>query len=360
MAKFKTTADLRVRAQKIVDPKNVLGVLPFGSVIEANVIGDWAETSVKVGGADIVPSTTGPGHAYVASQYLESADAPTPPQPPPTVGGFKLGVNALSNVREAMVEAQHGCRHFLIMDSFAGASQLKQAYPDATVMVRRWLQSRPTVEQMIGALEGAGDKNLIYTGTNEADVMGQSGQGLVDRAKFDLAVAARIKQISGATYAAGTFSVGTPDITSPTDCQIIRELYAPAYNAGLIAFDMHLYSPDLAHIDKPNEWIWFERRWEALFTKCGFDPTIRSIYCSEAGVDEGNVGGFSAHHISNEAFKVWAQKYIAMQKAPLIVNGTSYPSPIRGAAFFQLGGNGDPRWAGYDVTPYLPEMRQLY
>lgn len=296
---------------------------------------------------------------FIASKAATPPAPVVPPTPTPSGAKFRLGVNALSNTREAMIEAQHGCRHFLIMDSFIGASQIKKAYPDASVMVRRYWTYRPNVDQAMAGLEGANDPGLIYTGTNEADVMGQGGQGLIDRARFDIAVAERVRA-KGGTYAAGTFSVGTPDFTNPKECDIIRALYAPAYNSGLIAFDMHLYSPNMAHVSKPQEHIWFERRWEFLFTQCGFNPRVRAIYCSETGVDEGNVGGFKAHGLSQEAFADWCAKYTALQNAPLVVNGVSYPSPILGGAIFQLGGNGDQRWAGYDITDYLPTLRKFY
>jgi len=152
--------------------------------------------------------------------------------------------------------------------------------------------------------------------------------------------------------------MGTPDFTNPETCQIIRELYAPAYNNGLIAFDMHLYSPDPHHIDKPNEWQWFERRWEFLFTRCGFDPNVRAIYCSECGLDQSGVGGFKAHATSQEKFSDWCDKYIRLQSAPMVIDGKSYPSPIIGGAIFQASDRG--RWEGYDITSYLPSLRQFY
>jgi hypothetical protein len=349
--KVTSTTTLRVRTGASITAP-IAGSFQPGDVVEGTLDSGWGKLALTAGGKSIN------GYGYAKADWLQPV-VTTPTNPTP-VSAFNLGLNVLGNVGAAMEEAARGCRHFLVMDSFVGASQLKQAYPDATVMVRRWLQSRPTVEQMIGGLEGAGNKNLIYTGTNEADVMGQGGPGLVERAKFDIAVAQRIRQISGATYAAGTFSVGTPDFTNPAECDIIRSLYAPAYNSGLIAFDMHLYSPNMAHVSKPQEHIWFERRWEFLFTKCGFDPRIRAIYCSECGVDEGNVGGFKAHGISQAEFTAWCNAYVALQTAPLVVDGKSYPSPILGGAIFQLGGNGDAKWDGYNVLGYLPSLRSFY
>lgn len=33
---------------------------------------------------------------------------------------------------------------------------------------------------------------------------------------------------------------------------------------------------------------------------------------------------------------------------------------LAGGAIFQLGGNQDPRWDGYDITDYLPALRESY
>jgi hypothetical protein len=276
---------------------------------------------------------------------------------------FYLGVNAMSNTSQAYEEARRGCRYFLIMNDFAGAGNLKRDFPNAVVMVRRYFPQSffLSAEQVMEGLEGAQHGSIVYTGFNEADQGGQDGEALRTRARIDISVARKIKERNpGATYAAGTFSMGTPDFTNPETCRIIREEYAPHYNSGLIAMDMHLYSPNPQHIDKPNEWQWFERRWEFLFTKCGFDPKRRAIYCSETGLDQGGIGGFPNHGATQAYFHEWCSKYIALQGAPLVINGKSYPSPIIGGAIFQLGGNGDPRWRGYEIASYLPTLREFY
>jgi hypothetical protein len=280
-----------------------------------------------------------------------------------TASSFVLGINALQSTALAADEAARGCQYILIMNDFGGAGDLKRAFPNAIVMARRWFYPGvfPSVDQVIAGLEGAQHGALVYIGINEGDQIGQRGGDLRQRARLDVAVAQRIKQLNpAATYAAGTFSMGTPEFNSAEDCQIIREEYAPHYNSGLLGFDMHLYSPNMQHIDQPGEHIWFERRWEFLFTRCGFDPRVRSIFCSECGLDEGGVGGFPAHGASQAYFRDWCAKYIALQSAPLMINGVAYPSPIRGGAIFQLGGNSDPRWEGYNIASYLPQLRPYY
>jgi hypothetical protein len=276
---------------------------------------------------------------------------------------FQLGINALQNWQPARAEAERGCSFFLLMNAFQEAGDLKRDFPNATVMARRYFLPGvfPSVDQVIAGLEGANHGPLMYIALNEGDQIGQAIDDIKRRAELDVAVARRIKQINpGAIYAAGTFSMGAPDFTSDEICRVIRENYAPSYNSGLLAFDMHLYSPNMAHIDTPASHIWFERRWEFLFSKCGFDPNVRAIYSSELGLDEGGVGGFKAHGASAQYFSDYCRKLIDVQNKPLSFNGKSYPSPMRGGAIFQLSGNGDTRWDGYDLTGYLPQLRPFY
>jgi hypothetical protein len=248
------------------------------------------------------------------------------------------------------------------MNNFTGAAQLKQAYPDAVVMVRRyWPQNfYLTAEQVINGLEGGSNPNLIYTIFNEADQGGQDGDALRQRASVELEVARILKQRYGSTVAVGSFSMGCPDFTSPETVRIFQEMYAPAYNSGLIAIDMHLYSPNPQHIDRMDEWRWFERRWEWLFTRCGFDPTIRAVYCGECGLDQGGVGGFKAHGFTGAEVVNYCNKLIALQNRQLVVGGKPYPSPIVGGALFCLGDNGSGRWNGYRVDEYLEDLGRVW
>ena len=361
-----TASLLNVRLRPSLEG-TIIGMLPRGTKVDVlSIENGWAAVPLQVSSTNLrfgPNEGDQPVNVFVSTTWLEFESEPPPDgssdvdRPAST---FRLGIHAMTNSEVAFEEARHGCKFFLCMDNFAGASQLKRAHPDAVVMVRRFFEhgAVPSVEQIINGLGGATDKDLVYIGLNEADQLGQDGEDLRRRAQIDLEVARRIKQGSGATYAAGTFSMGTPDFTNPETCQIIRELYAPAYNSGLIAFDMHLYSPDPHHIDKPNEWQWFERRWEFLFTRCGFDPNVRAIYCSECGLDQSGVGGFKAHATSQEKFRDWCDKYIRLQSEPMVIDGRVYPSPIIGGAIFQASDRG--RWEGYDITSYLPSLRQFY
>jgi hypothetical protein len=310
------TRFLRVRAAPSKTAP-ILGLLPQGTIVNVvRVVDGYAQVELRVGGANMrLQASPEPVAAYLQADYLTLstatqppivAPAPEPVQPPkepaapvtpaptpappkeapkpaPAVRSYLLGLNSLGNHNLARQEAERGCKYFLMMNGFQEAGNLKRDFPDAIVMARRFFEHgwMPSVEQIMNGLEGANHGPLIYTALNEADQAGQGGEDLRKRARLDIEVARRIKQVNPrAIFAAGTFSMGTPDFTSEDTCRIIREEYAPHYNSGLIGLDMHLYSPNPEHISKPAEHIWFERRWEFLFTKCGFDPNVRAIYCS--------------------------------------------------------------------------------
>lgn len=356
---------LRVRAAPSTDAATI-GIVRGGLTVEVlAVANDWATVPLQAGGAPVtVEGTDQPATGYMYAPMLDfGSEQPTPTTPTtPTTATttIKLGVHTMTNGR-GIAEADLGCKFVMCLNNFDVAGQIKQKHADAVVMVRRYFGNTvPSPTDALQALGGGTNPGFVYTGLNEADALGQDGANLRKRAVFDLELARMIQKISGATYAAGTFSVGTPDFTSQETCDIMREMYAPYYNNGLLKLDMHLYSPNMAHIDNEADTIWFERRWEFLFTRCGFDPTVKGIYCSETGVDEFGRGGFPGHGASDADFKHWCEKFIALQQKPLVVNGKSYPSPFVGAAIYQLGGNGDPRWDPYEIANYLLALRSFY
>lgn len=363
-------AGLRARKQPTIDAA-IVGAWPLGTELAVDhneTVGEdiWHALSVTAGGAALrdandlgAPAFLYSAHRYRGTDYTAPLE-PDPP-PPPAAAGFRTGVNAKTNFHLTRQAFQDGCRYAMIIDDFALAGDLARDYPGSTVMARRWFekgQNVTSVQQALDALEGASHPNVVYTLWNEGD----SGRSIAAQAKVEIDLARKIKQTSGARFAAGTHAMGNPDFTRPEVCAEIRDAYAAAYNAGEIGFDMHLYSPDMMHIWQDNGLIWYERRWEFLFTKCGFDPRVRAIYCGETGVDQGGVGGFPAHGASGADVARWVRRNAEVQQRPLIVNGVSYPSPIVGCALFQLGdrNTGPGGWAGYNVEYALPELRQIW
>ncbi|CAB4147558.1 hypothetical protein UFOVP505_36 [uncultured Caudovirales phage] len=370
MTKIYTTrgAGLRARKQPSTDAA-IVGVFPDASRlgVDHNVtVGEdvWHALPVAAGGVGLrdpgdigAPAYLFSAHRYRGTDYTDAEVV----EPQPAAAGFRTGVNAKTNFHLTRQAFADGCRYGMIIDDFGLAGDLSRDYPGATVMARRWFENGrnvTTVKQALDALEGATHPGVVYTLWNEGD----SGRSIAAQAKVEIDLALEIKRISGADFAAGTHAMGNPDFTKPSVCAEIRDAYAAAYNAGVIKFDMHLYSPNMMNIWQDADLIWYERRWEFLFTKCGFDPRVRAIYCGETGVDQGGVGGFPAHGASAADVARWVRRNAEVQQRPVVVNGVSYPSPIVGCALFQLGdrNTGPGGWAGFNVEYALPELRQIW
>jgi hypothetical protein len=367
-----TQSSLRVRTMPSLIQGKVLTTIPEGfkligrRIVNGSVVSgnsQWLEVDFET----LVGQTSyAKGLGYISMAFLrpEKQSPILPPENSRKI--YRIGYNAIAGDGHQMAvdEAARGCRYFVILNSNTLAYNIAKQYPDATVMVRKYTTaSHLSLKQMLDLLEVGPNSqllpNMVYIGYNEADTMAQDGPDLIERLKLDIETSAYIRS-KGGFYAAGSFSMGTPDFTKDEICKIIKEVAAPSYNRGEIGFDMHLYSPNPEHIRKPNEHQWFETRWKFLFEKCGFDPRVRNIFCSETGVDQGGVGGFPAHQYSEEQLKEWMRLNIAAQTEPITVNNKQYASPVRGQAIFAIGDNGDARWRGYNVTRYIPTIREFY
>ena len=287
--------------------------------------------------------------AWVPLTSLQFAEAPNPPPPPPPLPLIapRLGYNVL-NAGYAMRMADNGTRFFMLMD-MGVARAIKKKYPDATVMVRWYHGNRRIVPMdVIKALSPSLDDELVFTGLNECDwqCYGTPAQ-IRERAMFDVSLAKLLAERSPKSdYAAGTFSMGTPDFTSQDICDAMRTHYASHYNSGLFSYDYHSYTPSLTTgFDE-----WYARRWEFLFTKCGFDASSLSrIYCGETGLDDTHGHGFIGVGATQAQVNDWCIKWKALQSKPM-ANGL--PSPVVGGAVFCLGENGDKRWLPFKADGY--------
>jgi len=340
----------------------VVGQLAAGTVIESvasvdTTTGDvWhAMRLTSVGGADIVQPAESV-YYYAAHRFRGEAltelvsEAPAPVVIPPAPESFDrrmVGVHLISNRGAAPEAYEAGARSFVFLGNKLEAVQFKLGHPDATVIYRAWLgNSWPSPDDMVRALApNASDPPIMFVGLNENDQANCDPDAIRRRAAWDAEVARKVKAIQpNAEYLAGSFAHGTPDITSGEVCRAIREAYAPLYNDGLFGFDLHNYTKGWIREVSP---IWFERRWEMLFTKCGFDPTIRNIWSSETGVEAGAGGfawGMNAGRIPADAVAQWLGYNDGVQRAPLLIDGKLHVSPYRGAAIFTYLG---PGWEGY-------------
>jgi hypothetical protein len=350
-----------------------VGALPAGITVQnAELVdgatGRWAKLPLYAGDRPLLRAGTSDAlYGYIAAQYIVGA---LQPQPAPTAL-VKVGVSVIFQREAAMNAAQAGCRFFCIIANAELGSAIKDAYPDATVIVRPYVDvhgALPPIDYVLGKMNGASDPRLIYTGLNEAEQVGQDPNGIRLRSGFDVEMAKRVRA-NGGTYAAGSFSVGTPDITSQAVCDAMRQYYAPHFNAGEFWWDQHLYSPNPAHIYREDtqtpvwngvpqviaEHEWFETRWRFFYRRCGFDPNSPSrIVSSETGLDQGGIGGFPAHNQTGTDVVNWCKRFLQISALPIMVDGVEYPSPFVGGAIFT---SGDPvNWAGYDMARYLPDL----
>ena len=276
--------------------------------------------------------------------------------------GYKLGVNCVDDydVRTgANYAAALGAPVIVVYVTKSAAVELKGRYPGTVVVYRPYLNDvGNNAGELINRLElRPGDPPMLYLGHNENESgIDLSPDGLRARAAFDIQAAQQLKERQpNAIYLAGSFAHGTPDFTSPDVCRAIRESYAPAYNRSLMWMDLHNYTlgrrfpthpPNGAGIVEP---IWYERRWQWLFTNCGFDPAVRHIAASETGVEAGS-GGFSWAGYNEAQVIDWLIDHRRTQLAPLVLNGRAYASPFRFGALFQFGTN--KVWRNYDLRGY--------
>lgn len=362
MTKHRITAadGLNVRTMRTTASNVPIGLLPFGSIVDVlETVGEWRTIGpVQVSGVTLAS----PVRAYCFAAHTEPVADP----PPATLSEFRLGVHVINDFGAAETALAAGAPALTIMDGKLEAVQLARAYPQARIVYRRYLaNSWPTPAEMVQLLGAySGDPPIAFVGLNEGDSAAETGSptGILKRAAWDVDVATRIKAIQpNATYYAGSYGHGNPDITRDDICAAMRQGYAAAYNSGLIGFDLHNYTfqkrrsahpPGDARIIGPE---WFERRADWFFTKCGFDPRVRRIIAAETGVEAGH-GGFNWANYTEQQYREWQSDVLAIMRAPLIVAGVSYPSPYEFATVYQFGANS--RWAGYDVRRYLPVMRE--
>ena len=357
------------------------------------------------------------GWCYAALIKVDQSPVVTPPAQTKPAG---VGIHALSNIRAVQVAQAAGCEVFTIMDKSLEAAQYatgdpRKWYPGCgypLVFYRQYHQPNPwspaDMEAQLGGILAQNNPNVVITLGNEWDIgipgAGDSAAGMAQFCDWTIDIVGRLAKRGYKNVAWLTSSMGTPDFTRQDVCDVIKAKIAPLVNSGVIGWtDMHLYSPDktwiykglaqsalfgpeqhrvmkvgrdlhdavvgdivtertavsyaTAFTDSPSAQDWFETRWHFLYTRCGFDPKSgHRIISTECGVDEGGVGGFPAHSMSNQEVVAYTRRFIQLQSAPIVVNGQSYPSPFVAGTYFQ----GDPtsaQWAGYRVDGYYDALK---
>lgn len=319
-----------------------LGDVVTGTRVEIIGIKDgWYQVPLYV-----TPNGAIAGSAWILGEWVRQDVVATPP-----ARKVRVGLNLLHAHHLAQPAYNYGIRVFQFMDGMQEGKNFAAGHKDAVVMLRRYVDrwTPPSANLFEGITPG-----LVYLSpNNEGTFLGSgSPEEIEQAAKWERDMATIVRD-GGGIYAGFGLAMGTPDYTRPSICDAWKRFVAPLYNSGLMAINYHLYSPVWQHVFQPTEWIWYERRWEWMYTHCGFDPSpqLLGVYCDETGVDEGGVGGFPAHGISSENIAAWCRKFIELSSAPMVIDGVSYPSPVRGAAIFQAGDSntGQGGWGGYNV-----------
>lgn len=377
MASYKFIYNVRVRATPSVSSTQI-GRIGETSIIDVRSTlrsGDYVfgEIVTKIDSDDEMRGWA--ALEYKGEKYANPVgNPPVPPQPssrPPLLLGVHFHDSRGHKFAQGFL-AQGGMGA-TIMEGYTFASQLKIAYPKASIKVRRWWSGNYIPPVDLNLLWGAEDPNLVYLSPiNEADCVNQDADGVRQRAEFDRDMAKLVKERTGgrfnqstgrweggAIYVASPYSMGTPDFTREDVKRAVRDHLTPLYNSNLVAYGYHSYSPDPQHIDKPDEWIWYERRPDFLFQTCGFnpDPTLAGVYMDETGVDTMGRGGYKSWNMDGSAVKSHLNKLQDALRRPLVVNGVTYPSPYRAGDVFAA--TEDQRWGGYQVQDFLPEIAEV-
>lgn len=258
MTKLKVLVDVRVRTGMLVaDSTWTNFALKAGQTIDATVSNGWAafndsHYAVYDQARNYKGDTLYAVMEYNGIKYLQPD---TPVTPPPAVSGFKLGVSVL-HAHDLLEPAyQAGVRCFLIMDGAVTAKNFKRAHPDAIVMYRRFVPHGSGIPdpKVFAAEAGIGEGVVFVSPLNECDSWCYGTPAEIEsRAKFDNALADMCRA-NGTVYAAGGFSMGTPDFTKPEICDAMKRFYAPGYNAKKYAMNWHTYSPTMGWIYGQNK-----------------------------------------------------------------------------------------------------------
>lgn len=326
----------------------ILGGLRLGDAVwVGKITNGWALISVQLS-----ESQKGWIGIYVRADLLKPVDVPATPE-----SSVPIGVNVLGDHRQVVNQLLRAkCPSYVIFQAPDVASYVKDQNPNAIVLVRPWLDGQvPTVDRYLNLVGGAKDPRLIYLGFNEGDELNQNNPTTIaERAKRELEFAKAVKAASGATYAAGSWSVGNPDVTNKSIAEAITAVYREPFRRGDIWMDHHLYSPDIQHIDRTDDLQWYETRIQKYYQLCDFDPDSAGKWvCSETGEDEGGIGGFVQHNRTSMQVIDWARKFAQAYARPITSYLRTFKIPLVCANIFAAAG-GSEKWKGYDFMQYVP------
>lgn len=341
----------------------ILGDLNDGTeVLITDVVNDvWARIAIKVGDAPLlVEGTNNQQYGYMHINYLKfKTPAPLPVTPKQRYPIY--GLNGITSTNEMEAAAKAGVKAFVVINNAEFANKLADVYGCMVIFRSLWLNGIDTPRRASEELlEPRISKNVWgVVGDNEWEHFGNGKRDIKNHSEWDTTLANIIKsQNPNKHYLAYTAPMGTLDTTNDQEtCDLMAQYYAPGYNNRTYDFDYHMYTPKpLLMSQRLEDLIYYELRWRTWFTKCGFDPNIKGVYCTEWGFDVQGSGGFSAFDKDDTFVAQYYREHMQIMGEPFMVNGKLYESPIVAGFTFQLGPH--PKWLSYNMQRYLPMLIQ--
>lgn len=334
----------------------IVGYILKGSQVDAVDAGNGWSTIELVGGGVVLEA-----RGYISNDFLDPIVAPPPPAPRGKV--INVGLNTLYSTEHAEEALSRGCNVLLTINNVAGAAELKRKYPKAEIIVRKIFQKgfRPDVNFAIKELGvNASNPPLNYVLLNEND-HDDFYKDMRARSETDVEFARKMKEKApNARFLAYMYAPACNEESENQWKEDVRKYYAPHFNSGLLDVDHHPYELSLSNLFdvKANgrQYFWWATRYRFLFQCCGFNYRPNSVWASEAGVDQGSMGGFNVLNPSQEYFKQWMDEYTRLLEEPFQVNGQMMESPVKGICVYQYreknsaSGSG---WEGYSVEKYF-------
>jgi hypothetical protein len=345
-----------------------IGSAPKGTTVEVlRTEGAWAAVNKFLFKA----RTTVPAVFYVAAETVVYQIEPPPPTP---VSGTVIGKHAAlpalplhQLVGLHMLEAgkpqlqeymDANCRSFTCLNNVLAAREARDV--GAAVIFRRFIDHGvvPDPEDFARHLGVDSGDRLMLMGINEADNISTSA--IRKRFEWDEKFARAIWRLYPKCFPLiGSFSMGTPQLENADVAREWRETYGAFLNANWerVGLNYHSYSgrtfqnwtPSNAPVIAPT---WLESR----FLEFGYNPLLGALdkrvilTGDESGRDVMGTGGFLA--CGDGPTQFWM--YLSHAQGVFGPHPQAYVRNL-----FQADRNNQ-RWAGYNVWPYLGELRMLW
>lgn len=361
---IKADPSLRVRLSPV--DGLIVGGISKGSAVEAEDLGKgWSRIDISAGGVKIESG------GYISNEWLEPIDTPVPIPPIHEKRSMiNVGLNTLYSTEHATEALDLGCNIILTINNVAGAAELKRKYPKAEIIVRKIFEKgfRPDLDFALKELGVNGNNpplNYVLLNENDHD---DFNKDMKARSELDIAFARKMKEKApNARFLAYMYAPACNEDSENRWKEDVKKYYAPHFNSGLIDVDHHPYELSLSNLwdVKANgrQYFWWATRYRFLFQCCGFNFRPNSVWASEAGVDQGSIGGFNTLNPTQDYFNKWMDEYTRLLEEPFMVNGHLMESPVKGICIYQYREKNSPSgkgWEGYSVEKYFDWFKKRW